>query len=545
LGTADGGVSGVTAQGNATLFTNVNWIFEFLNYVDAGSDGGGIDLKNTTVTMPPTLIAPDRVESKGNFTVGNRQIDWDAQTYLNSGVPTIFNQVTFSSSAPLGNLRFISYLDEDIFNFTDDLMWLSGTPGQPDFRAYTLDGPERVGFSHGGFYQTGPLMTNAIYDGWAADEFADLRTAIGGAGTTYSVAGNIDLTSLPAIADPQLGTVYGPDDVTTAFAWTVDATATTATITSFLDLVPQNPGIQGGSWRGLQLQPSSAGGGTGAGGSDRNLEAAVEGETGLATATDVNPTPNQAQYLGALAPNEKSGDDNLRLGFQAYASLSRPSDVDVYSFSGSGGSEVWLDLDRTASALDSVIELVDGNGATLARSDNSGAEAADPSRLFHAADIVANPLSKSPTLIPDRWTSNPKDAGLRVVLPGPQGSQGTYFVRVRSSSSNLDDLAGGRTAGAYQLQVRLRELDEFPGSTIQGADIRYATRGIDIIGGVSHSPLTGEASETLNAGGADANNTLGTAEALGNLLTTDRGTLGVAGAVAAAADVDWYQFEVR
>ena len=60
---------------------------------------------------------------------------------------------------------------------------------------------------------------------------------------------------------------------------------------------------------------------------------------------------------------EKDSDDSLRLGFQIHGFLNQPSDVDVYSFKAPGGTEVWLDIDRTTSSLDSVVELIDANGA--------------------------------------------------------------------------------------------------------------------------------------------------------------------------------------
>ena len=116
---------------------------------------------------------------------------------------------------------------------------------------------------------------------------------------------------------------------------------------------------------------------------------------------------------------------------------------------------------------------------------------------------------------------------------------------MRSSSSQLGNLNAGLTTGVYQLQVRLRELDEVPGSAIRMADIRYAVNGIEVTGGPGHSPLTGEAAEAVDAQGNDTNNDLTTPDNLGNLFNTDRGTLSVAGALANAGDVDWYQFDVR
>ena len=61
--------------------------------------------------------------------------------------------------------------------------------------------------------------------------------------------GNINLTDEPAANDPQLGPINGPNDITSAMAWTVDPKATTATITVFLQLqaTPPPAGSTGGT----------------------------------------------------------------------------------------------------------------------------------------------------------------------------------------------------------------------------------------------------------------------------------------------------------
>jgi hypothetical protein len=234
--------SEVTVRGRSGIvFEEHDFIFDFSNFIDLGSNGGAFDLSSTTVTMPPTLIAPDLVVSEGHFQGPNGQVNWLAETTLINGVPTLFNTVTLSSSGPLGDIRFINYLDEDVFGPSDDILYTTGTPGQPDFRAFTLDGPERVGFSHGGIYQPGSGLVNATFEGWAADQYPELLSAIIGSGTSYSISGNIDTFDLPAFDDPELGEVFGPADVTTAFAWRVNPNATSATITTFLELVPENP----------------------------------------------------------------------------------------------------------------------------------------------------------------------------------------------------------------------------------------------------------------------------------------------------------------
>ncbi|MCA9126859.1 MAG: pre-peptidase C-terminal domain-containing protein [Planctomycetales bacterium] len=549
-----GGQGGISAQGNTQLFTNVDVIFNFLNYVDVGGNGNAINLANSVITLAPTLIAPDLVVSEGTFNGANGAIAWRIESRMDNGIAKVFNTITLTSQTALGDLQVINYLDEDVLSVSDDILYLTGTPGEEDFRAYTLDGPERVGFNQGGIYTATPgLLENASYEGWAADRFRDLANAIETNGTTYTIAGNIDTTDLPAFVDAELGDVYGPNDITTAFAWRVNPSATSARITSFLELVPRNPAVTGtaGDWRSVLLSTNS---------NDRNVAVATEAESPLSNAPRANETPAASQYLGTLAPDLKSGDENKRLGFHIEAAIAAPNDVDVYTFSAQAGTEVWLDIDRTNNALDTVVELIDANGNTLALSDSSLAEEADPSLLYASTEIsrsTVNPLRSSPAELyftsalgapKDLFSTNPKDAGLRVSLPGETGASNLYHVRVRSSNltagdpvSKLTDPAqvtGGLSKGNYILQIRLSEVDEIPGSSINYADIRFAQNGVDIVGLPGNSPLLGENGEV------ESNDVFASAQPLGNLLQTSLQALSVAGNLDSVTDVDWYSFDI-
>lgn len=288
-----------------------------------------------------------------------------------------------------------------------------------------------------------------------------------------------------------------------------------------------------GDWRSLLIDQYAH---------DRNVQVMMESETWNAVAPGNNADPSVGQKLGNLAPAEKNADENRRLGFEVHGFLNAPNDVDVYTFRAAALTEVWLDIDRTSFALDAVLELIDQDGNVIARSVSSYAEDNGQPTLTGAG----MPMQKvQPFNGIDHYTTNPKDPGLRVILPGPQGTTNDYHVRVRSNSGSLGNLQGGLTSGHYQLQIRLREIDEQPGSIVQYANIAYATNGIEIYGQPTHSPLLGEASETLQS-----NDTLATALDLGNLLNTDRAALSIAGSIGktdptvALADVDFYRFTI-
>lgn len=296
-----------------------------------------------------------------------------------------------------------------------------------------------------------------------------------------------------------------------------------------------------GDWRSLLIDEWA---------NDRNVDTIVESESNNAVGVGANGTPQTSQALGTLAPDEYSGDDNRRLGFEIQGYLSSPSDVDVYSFQAVPGTEVWIDLDLTTYALDAIIELIDDNGNVIARS-------IDNNTLYGNNDAAnqLNTMPKSGTYDEDHWTINPRDPSMRIVLPGnPTSSVRNYHVRIRSNSDNLgttqnasgsylvsqDQLTGGVTSGVYQMQIRLREIDEFGGSTIKQADVRYATNGIEVIGQPAHSPLLGESAESPD----NNNDTLGNAQDVGNVLTTDRDAISIAGNIASTNDVDWFQFDL-
>ncbi|MEI7780428.1 MAG: fibronectin type III domain-containing protein, partial [Planctomycetota bacterium] len=329
-----------------------------------------------------------------------------------------------------------------------------------------------------------------------------------------------------------------------------------------------------GDWRSLKFLPFS---------NDRNVAIVQEVEQAGTGGIDANASPTTAQSLGVLAQNfatlpntwesaqEKSGDDNRRLGYEVHGRIAsdRSGDVDVYTFTGYGGSEVWIDIDKTSPALDAMVELLDASGTVLARSADSQTDAL----LSAGTRGLGLDLAKDAWRGGDYYTTNPKDPGMRVVLPGlPTGTLAQYYVRVRSQpryepattgpdNGNVaattapayeTDLAdptkveSGASSGNYELRLRLRQRDEKPGSTVRYADIRYPTIGIDVQGLPRNSLLAGETGENPTDTTNDTTaNPLTSAQYVGNLLQADRNTISVAGEISSAGDVDWYTFALN
>lgn len=320
-----------------------------------------------------------------------------------------------------------------------------------------------------------------------------------------------------------------------------------------------------GNWRSVLFQPYA---------NDRNVATVTELESDQLQDTGTNDVVEAPQNLGSLANRLNGGDENLRLGFSIDGSIAAREDRDVYSFSATAGTMVWLDIDKTSGALDSVIELLDGEGNILAQSVSALSESLgltaryvspDSSKILpsqvlglnsdpFATRSAAAAESTAPItdVANDFLSVNPHDAGMRIILPGTQGEVSNYFVRVRSSNVQsgsdpagtpaLQDpslLTAGLTTGTYRLQVRLKQANEIAGSVVQFADLRYATNGIEALGMPASSPLLGQ----IRANTATGATAPGGA-AVGNILNSDRGSVSVSGNLTQPTGYDEYTFTI-
>ena len=285
---------------------------------------------------------------------------------------------------------------------------------------------------------------------------------------------------------------------------------------------PSTASLTAPAWNGILLDQFS---------NDRNVTVVVEDEDVFTQKVDVNDVSTKAQSLGVLAVNEKDGTEISRLGFEVHGAIALDdrSDVDSYNFTAIAGTEVWIDIDQTSSNLDAVVELVSNTGTVLVRSiGNHVAQ--------NISGLDAFPLAEDVRLGRDEYTTNFRDPGMRVLLPGQFGEKGDYFVRVRSNpaAGNITNLEGGLTTGQYRLQIRLRQVDEFSGSTVRLADIRYAQNGVSLRGLPAHSPLVSDASDPAgNTATID----------LGNFLESDRAAINIAGNLNTSTEDQRFTFD--
>lgn len=233
---------------DAVGFGPEDLIFEFFTYVDPGANGAFEPLSATSISSPPTLTGTAEVTSSGSFPGPNGTIDWTAVASIPAGETVYEVVITFSSASPFGEVRVINYFDQDVLGFSDDVLILLGTPGNSDFQMLTLDDTDDIGIGHFADYFPGPAAT---YLGFAADQYSDLQSDIESGVATFSVPGDIDTTGLPPTSDPRFpaADAFGPEDITGAYGFDLDPTATEATVAFAL----------GGSISGQPVGPGPGG----------------------------------------------------------------------------------------------------------------------------------------------------------------------------------------------------------------------------------------------------------------------------------------------
>ena len=221
-------------QASGDVFTE-NVLYDYYSYVDTGT--GGVQLSGSA----PASCGADCVSSFGSFIgSGGNTIDWTVQSSIPDGGSIMTSIFDFSTDqGTLGDIQFFQYMDEDIQGVSDDVFFTRGSIATLDLELFTVDNTEVYGVSHGGAMDASQGLVNAIVDGWAMCNFNSMKPAITGGTQTVSPTGDICAARAgDTFLHPDVGTVYGPFDIVSTLAWSVDPRATEASIVTTLGGVP-------------------------------------------------------------------------------------------------------------------------------------------------------------------------------------------------------------------------------------------------------------------------------------------------------------------
>lgn len=222
-----------------------NILYDYFTFIDVGVDGGGCRISavgcSVAVSAPvPDPILPSSVVSSSGYFIGanGNIVDWTAVSSIPSDDQVMTTRFSFVTrdGGPIGKLRLLQYLDEDIESPSDDVLLTRGDAASGSLELFTIDNLEIYGVSQAGVLVPGAGLADAVFAGWAADAFDNIRPRITGAGQDVSVDGVIN--NLPALEHPVLGDVLGPRDVVTVLAWDFDETANIVELTTSLGGAP-------------------------------------------------------------------------------------------------------------------------------------------------------------------------------------------------------------------------------------------------------------------------------------------------------------------
>jgi hypothetical protein len=220
----DATITALRADNNTLTTSEV--VFDYATLLKIGNTVIQLDTSGESLVGGNVQSSGDILGNNGNV------INWSVVSSIAPGSPILTNTFTFSSTSPLGELDLYQYLDEDVTN-PADVFFTRGTAGSGDLQLYTISNAEGYGISQSGALIGAQGLVNASFTGWAVNVCCGLDVY-----QPFSPAGvfgtGIDPTTNPFVN----GTVYGPTDITSALAWTVDPNSNTATIITTLGGLP-------------------------------------------------------------------------------------------------------------------------------------------------------------------------------------------------------------------------------------------------------------------------------------------------------------------
>lgn len=220
---------------NDTFTENV--LYDYFTYIDTEINGGGIQLSSANASLPVRDPGNPNVVTSSGFFVGQNgnTIDWTVSSSIAEGKQTMTNRYAFTSrdGGQIGKLRLLQYLDEDVESFSDDVFLTKGASATSNLELLTLDDREVYGIGQSGLFRGEPNgLTNAVFAGWAADIYNNMKQRITGAGQSVSWEGII--ANLPDYTHPTLGAVRGPRDIVSVLAWDISEDTSEAVVVTSL-----------------------------------------------------------------------------------------------------------------------------------------------------------------------------------------------------------------------------------------------------------------------------------------------------------------------
>jgi MYXO-CTERM domain-containing protein len=232
--TRDGNLTYRRADNNQIEDSDI--IFDYYSYVNTGTTGFRL-----SGTAPVVITADREVRSTGSFggSAGNT-INWSVNSRIDLNGNVLFNTFVFTAATgTLGTLNFQQYLDEDVIGAGNDAFFTRGAAATANLELFTVDGAALVGVSHGGAYNSAQGLLNATFVGYGVCEYNDMKPQLAAGTQALSLTGSVcSAANRPITLGGGLGPGLGLFDIVSVLGWSVNPSATSATIITTLGGVP-------------------------------------------------------------------------------------------------------------------------------------------------------------------------------------------------------------------------------------------------------------------------------------------------------------------
>ncbi len=222
-------ITALRADNNTLVSSEV--VFDYFTYLKIG---------NTGIQLPTSgeALVSGSVQSSGTVTgINGNDIAWSVVSSIAPNSTILTNTFEFSSTSALGSLALFQYLDEDVDGVSDDVFFTRGSFAGNDLQLFTIDNEQGYGVSHSGAFNSSQGLVNSSFSGWAVDNYNDMKSRLNAGTQSVSVNGLFEAGVSPT-TNAFVGAAFGPVDIVSVLAWTIDANANSARIVTTLGGIP-------------------------------------------------------------------------------------------------------------------------------------------------------------------------------------------------------------------------------------------------------------------------------------------------------------------
>ena len=194
-----------------SVFAGTDTIFDYFAYLEIGGQVYKLDSYASEPVANGNVL-----ESSGEISLAEGSIKIDIESRIPAETQTLINEYTISATGTvdLRDARLFQYLDADIHSVSDDVLLVTGSVAGNNLNLTTIDPPTQIKQMQ----TIGLPLLGAVVSGFGAEQYSNLKNHIESGSFDPPVEGMLELTQQTF---ENIGTGYGPNDITSAIEYTI------------------------------------------------------------------------------------------------------------------------------------------------------------------------------------------------------------------------------------------------------------------------------------------------------------------------------------